>query len=235
MRRVILLLISLLAITAFFSSCSDDKIIKYENPTVTVTGKVYGWSCGTGDCRSISGSEYRYSVCTGLPATVKFIKQEDCCTNTCQTDDSSNYIAKPEVGDYFIVVETRHGCPDTVFSVTLKSDTIIDFKIDLEYKTHDTVFVDYFYPDPIDSMGYQSEWLYIRSLDDRTGNMLALDGTNRVIYESVFSDWIVVCYHIPTKPEYAPWQVYINALPYLAISSMPPEFCFYLDYWLCLW
>ncbi len=234
MHKAILILSSILGIIAICISCTDEKIIKYEEPTVTVTGKVCGWRCAVRDPVNNSGSEHRYSVYTGLPATVKFVREDNCCTFSGQTDDSSVFSVTPEIGAYFAVIETRHCHPDTAYDISLANDTTIDFDIVYEYLTHDTVFIEYFYPDSAESLGYETEWLYVYSFNDWVGDMLNLDGAERIFDTVAYTDWLLVTYHIPTRPEYAPWQVDDKAMRALHNQGLPESFHFYVDHYFCM-
>jgi len=232
MKRLSLALVFPVLCAVFFISCTEEKVVVYSEPTVNVTGTVYAWRCGLFDGFN-NGNEVRYTVTTGLPATVKLIREDNCCTFAAETDDSSVFNLSPEMGDYFAVVETPHGCPDTFFNIQLTRDTSLRFDIVYDYLTPDTVYVVYDYPNPAESLGSHTEWLYVRSVDDWSRHMLDLDGVQRKVEYLDFMDWVKVTYSIPTLPEYAPWMVEAKVIRYINGNCVPPEFTFRLDWYIC--
>jgi hypothetical protein len=225
----------LAAFIAVGLSCTKEKIVEVsaEPPTVTVTGKVCAWYCAVGDYLNNSGPEHRYTVNTGLPATVKFVRNETCCTFSGQTDDSSQYVAKPEVGDYFAVVETYHAHPDTIMGISLTKDTVIDFDVVYEMAVGDTVYITYSYGTADDSAGYAAEWYYVDMFNTWIGDMLDLPNTERV-FITLLDPNLFVEYHIPVKPEYAAWQVWDKSLMIMLFYDLPDNFDFNVARYYCM-
>jgi len=213
-----------LLLIIFCLSCTEERIIKYETAKITVSGKVYGWRCW---------DLLPYTEWSGNPATVKFIRTDNGCTYGDQTDDASAYTIWPEEGDYFAVIETRHCHPDTVFDITLTHDTVVDFEFHIEYIMGDSVYVEYYYPNPADSLRQATERAYIDSFNLWIGDMLDPAGATRT--ENWFEGvgWLVVMYQVPTKPEYAPWQIVDRSWRVLQLESFPASFSFYPDYYFC--
>jgi len=233
MKKLILFSGVLALCGLLFVGCTEEKIIRYEEPTVDVTGTVYGWRCGINDGFNNSG-DLRYTVNTGLPATVKMVREDNCCTFSGLTDDSSMFEIDAELGNYFAVVETPHGRPDTFFNINLTRDTVFRFDIVYDYFPWDTVFVDYFYANPDDSLGFDEEWLYVYTLDQWSQGMLDLEGVRREIEEIDFSDWVMVTYCIPVKDGYAPWMVEAKVSKYINENTVPPHFSFHTGIYFCL-
>jgi hypothetical protein len=209
---------------AVILSCSEDRGVNIVANTVTVSGKAYGWIC---DERVL------YSRRFGQSATVKFVRVDNCCTTMQQTDSASTYSLAVERGDYSAVVETRHGYPDTVYNIHVDRDTAIDFNLNIDYMDADTVMVYYRYPNPTESLGYAAERQYIYWFDGWTGYMLRPEGARREI--NVNPDRLMILYHVPMKPTFAPWQVWEEALPWLYGGiSLPDAFIFDPGFYPCL-
>lgn len=233
MKFSILLVVAVMALI-LVSSCTKEKIISPTPTTYKVTGTVYGWRCYICDPVNNGGTEHRYSVITGFPAVVKLVREGSCCTVWDVTDDSSQFEIEAEAGEYFAVVETAHCHPDTIEDITINGDTTMGFHTLLEYLVGDTVIINYYYPNPSDTLGYDEEWRYIRYFNSWVDDLLNLDGTERTETYIKSMNWLNVDYHIPTKEGYSPWQIYDKSLRVLNGHGVPENFRFYLTWYICM-
>jgi hypothetical protein len=221
-----------LAVAALWlGSCTKEKIVAPVIPQATVSGVVNAWWCGIGDCVNNTG-DVRYTVHTGRSATVKFVREGNCCTTFGGTDDSSVYEIRTAKGNYFIVVETPYAHPDTLYGVTLTADTVIDLDFVYETQTPDTIGIWCEYASPDDTLDQSVELAAIRDFNQWIGDMLDVDSMGRRTY-TLSPPEIIMEYRVPVRPAYAPWQVEEKAQDLWA-ALMPDNMSFTLDGYICL-
>lgn len=235
MKRLITLLCLLALGIVLFGGCTKEKLVNSQSQAVNVTGIVNGWRCGIGDPYNNSG-DVRYTTRHGWPATVKFVDDDTHHTYWADTDDSSVYNSVVVPGDYFAVIETRHAHPDTVWDISIATDTIIDFDILYEYTLADSIiFTFYYYSHPEDSLGIHIEMSHLRGLNGFSFGMLNLDSLIRIEVSGQFQDWYWVEYHVPTSPGVAPWMFMEKLLHYEAMGGGLPDRLYYdLGWIICL-
>jgi len=154
------------------NNCTEKKYINQPlTDTVHIHGIVYGWRCGIGDWinNPRDPQTRRFSVTTGEPATVTFIR-DNGFTTTVETDDSSAFELYLSAGSHKVIVETGFSyAPDTVYNTQLKpGDTTLAF--DILYATMDPSHLQcwFQYPSLEDTLGANREWQILSELNQRS-------------------------------------------------------------------
>ena len=154
------------------SNCTEKKYINQPlTDAVHIHGVVYGWRCGVGDQLNNPRDprKRRFSVTTGEPATVTFIR-DNGFTSTIDTDDSSAFELYLSAGSHRIIVETGFSYePDTVYNVQLKpGDTTL--ALDILYATMDPLHLQcvFQYLSYNDTLGADREWQILYELNQRS-------------------------------------------------------------------
>lgn len=231
MKSIIRTVVMLAVAAGWLGSCTKEKIVTPVVPQATVSGVVNAWRCGIGDCLNNYG-DVRYTVSTGRSATVKFIREGDCCTTVGGTNDSSIYEIRTVKGNYRIVIETPYAHPDTFYGVTLTADTVIDLDFVYETQTPDTIGIWCEYASADDTLDQSVELTAIRNFNQLIGNMLDVDAMARRTY-ALSPPTIFMEYRVPVRPAYAPWQVEEKAQDWWA-AMMPDNMSFTVDGYICL-
>ena len=163
----------LLVLTAvFFTSCQD-KTITTPCPAdcrvTEVKGSVLAWKCRVGDILNNRSRDLRFTIATGEPANIIFIR-ENGFQSRFQTDDSSSFLRLVTPGTYDIAVETGFTWPaDTFHSVYIDKDTTLTLSIVYGVLNSNDVNIQFQYNQPSDSLGATAEWDLILELSTRIG------------------------------------------------------------------
>ena len=203
--------VSLLA-TVCLSNCSEKNYINQPiTDSVHIHGTVRAWRCGVGDRwnNPHDPEQLRFSVNTGEPATVTFIR-DNGFTSIVETDDSSDVDLYLSAGSHKIVVETGYTYPpDTFYNYQLKpGDTTLSLAI--AYGVLDPLNIEcvFSYNSIDDTASTRAEWGVIWELNQRSyGYKPAFPVFNinwgsspndfRHLYRSEYTRRVYVHYRLP--------------------------------------
>jgi len=233
MRKAPIIILILTAV-AIYQGCTDEKTIIQSPRGVRISGVIKAWYCDVCDPVNNISTEPRYTVNTGIPAEVKFVRLNGLSFEG-YTDDSSEYSWVLDEGAYMAVVVTPHAHPDTFFNIYLRADTTIDFNIVYEYLTADTIEVDFFPWDVDNALALDSAWEYLRTLNGFLDGILKLSGSRRILSQiPEFHD--DVTYRIPIGSGVPPWKVndMIKAIQRRYTIYLPAQMYAYPDYYVCM-
>lgn len=234
-RRAVAIILPVSMILLF--SCSEDTgVVCPDNDglihNVNVSGTVFAYYCSP--YNGYNGST-RYSVATGLKATIKFLRLGDF-SYIFQTDDSSRYDILVDTGTYDIILETGHVIPDTIFGVSIDGDTAIDFEFYYMFLNPDSISLEYYYRPAQDSLGDSIEQHYLRWLNGLLDNVIDLDNSTRSThYSSLLGSYSVV-YRAGFNSNCYAWQIMLAANSVLAAyeSEFPEDLDVHVDDVWCL-
>ena len=220
-------LVMSLAILSFCGiiSCSDEEKLVYISDSdvvnVEVSGTVYAYHCGW--LEGYNGST-RYTVSTGVKATIKFLRLGDY-SYIFETDDSSDYEILIDTGTYDIIVEIDHSFPVTKERVFIGNDTTVDFEFFYVTEVPDTLSLEFYYNPASDSLGEEAEMNYLNSLNSRLRNVFDIENCTKRIYEGQFLSTYHVYYYTTYDTSYYFWEIVESANNILAIyeSEYPEE------------
>jgi len=191
-------------------SCSDDK---------NITGGVTGTT--SGDFRltvQVRGyicylyndpyGEHRYTVVPGGKARAS-VYQDGVFIGENYADDSSYIRLALDSGVYDITLETDHSWPFNYRNITIEQDTFIylDFIQNL-WSPDILIFFHYDYAG--DSLGYDTEWRYIRELTGDLADMFDAEKAERSVKIYYFSPdtSASITYYVPVAQRHFTWYVY---------------------------
>lgn len=199
------------------NSCTEKK---YVNQPITDSSHVHGivraWRCAVGDVLNNpqDPSRLRYSVYTGEPAAVTFVR-DNGFTSIVETDDSSEFDVYLSAGSHKIVVKSGYTFPaDTFYNIQLKpGDTTL--VLDIVYAVLDPLNITcvFSYPTIEDTLSTESEWDVIRELNQRSYiggkplpvfnfDQVALPSELRRVHQSAYTSHVYVTYQLPIRREY---------------------------------
>lgn len=201
-------LLILIILTAI--SCSDDKNITGSN-----TGSMSGDFLLTAQVRSYicyfytdPSGEHRYTVATGGKARASVFR-DGVFIGENYADDSSYIRLALDSGVYDITLETDHSWPFNYRNLNIEKDTFIylDF-IQSLWSPEILIFFHYDYAG--DSLGYDTEWQYIRELTGELADMFEIEKTEREvrIYYFLPDTSASITYYVPVAQRYFTWHVY---------------------------
>jgi len=207
--RLSSIMLLLIAAALIFSCSDDEKIVNIDDPdifNVEVTGTVYAYYCNP--YQEYNGSD-RYTVSTGMKATIEFLRVGDY-SYIFKTDDSSNYEMQIDTGTYDIVLKNDHAFPDTIMNVEIAGDTVIDFEFLYATLWPDTLSLEFYYNPDSDSLGESTQVALMNSLNGALGHILDIDQRIRRDHHGGYGSYGVY-YEVPFDTGYYFWEVWLAA------------------------
>lgn len=234
MLKYTAILVAILGVGVTILSCADETVKSSQSrPSVRVTGEVLAWYCGVRDGWNPT-PEPRYTVATGEPALVKFIRT-DGLTVEVKTDESSSLNASIEKGSYMLVLQIGHAYPDTLPSVTITGDTTIELNAVYDFLASDTIDLSFYYRSTADSLGEAEEYMWLERLANEMEPSLVLSNALRRVDSNQWVSWVVVHYRVPLAPDFLAWEVCEQAKTTVSqLGDFPDNFHIRLDSYICL-
>lgn len=162
-----------------FQGCTEKKYIFVDNK-IELSGEVLAYFCDY----ETWGRDERYSVATGKPAVVSFVSESGIIQSTT-TDDSSSFMMFLDSGKFDVIVETGHSFPYTFPDVLISKDSILELAIPYGWYDDDTVWVNFAYSSPNDTLGLAVEVEHIKRLNYLIGGdfIEVFDSRQVVVYD----------------------------------------------------
>ncbi len=187
-------------------SCNDDSVTPVQN--VQVSGRLLAWYCQPENYALTP--QPLYTVATGRRAIITFYDTQGR-THATITGESSEYSLEMPTGSYRAVVETDHTVPDTIPDISISDDTTMDLSVVYDWTSPDTISAEFYYYYGGDSLGRDSEMVFVNLLQNELGDMIDTRHAGRIValYGSVYPT-IIVQYRTPIGV-YPMWHVYREA------------------------
>gem|GEM_PF-5691789 len=234
MRRCkgLLFIAGLMLLLLIAVQCGDDKTTIQSSNKVTVSGQVGVLPDSFPEDGYVTPEPY--SVMTGLPAYLDFedINESDPAAEvpSTQTDDSSNYRIDLEPGWYRVLVNTDRSFPSFFDSVHIATDTSLNFIVQVDFPTADSVVIIFDYLSSQDEpmirpLTPEQEISYIGQLNEAIHRLLDTTGMRRVgliVLEPMSGG--ATWYTIPVCEGHLTWEAYFAISIQLRFPGYPfPE------------
>lgn len=213
MRRLLTAFAFATLFLVLMSGCDSEKPVKSDPPPVpefAVAGQIYLFRCyGRSDTNNNPpGLDFRCTTVSGHPGRLTFV---DTLTGetTAVVCYSNGFIVRLDSAVYDVIVESASSHPDTLFGVSVISDTLLSFDMDADYIPGGVIEATILYNPATDSLGESRERQLLDSLFDLIafGACDVASAQRRIISIEGLEPNLWVRYRLPVIDPFETWRV----------------------------